>query len=993
MRKSFGILIGKAIVVPAVLAGLNPAFAQTAPPASARSEGATDAALDEVVVTGSRIRRAATDTAAPIVIVDQQSLTDRGFVSASQAINQVTSANPQLSLTNGGGGPSGSGQQFASLFGLGAGRTLTLVNGRRMVTSSTGLGDSQVDGNNIPIGLLERVEIVQAGAAAVYGSDAVAGVVNYIFRNDFQGLEIDAQTGDSTRGDFQTNALRGTWGSNFGEDRGNIAVNVEWSKNPTLGYGDRPRGALGRITVPNPADTGPNDGIPSLREIFDARFWNFNANGVIYNTPAPVLQFLTSLGGSALQFAPGGEIINYNPGTVAGVPFASGGNGFSYVDLVPTLRTGVERVAANAIGHFDFSDSLRLTGEFLYAKTDGVDTPQGESRTVLNSAASGAGPIAFTRTNPFLSATALATLSSANPMFAAGAPLFLSKLFTDLVPSDDRSFETETMRGLLGIEGEFQLGQREMYWTVSASQAQVEGATRGWEVANANYSRALAATRNTAGQIVCAVNADAIATNDDPACSPINPFGAGSVSDAARAYVGVIAGTDYTNKQTDVLATLGGTLFSLPAGETRFSVAYEHRKESVAFVPLAANQQGLFNSGTPERPQSGKYDTNELSLELLVPVLGGDVRLPGVQELELSGAFRNVDNSLAGKEDVWNLGLRWVVVDGVTLRASRSRNFRAPTLTQLVAPSSTTLASITSDPCDADRINGGANPGVRRANCERLFAANPAYGPLATFQDPAENFARASVTTGGNSNLRNEISDTTSFGFVLQPAFAPGLTFVADRVEIDLQDGLSAFTVADFAATCFDSNPQPADICNTFTRLAASDGLSPAGTIIAGRTTTFNAGVVKYRGEVYNFNYAFGLGAMGRLELGVEATHSALLTTSVTGTTFTRSDDTALQPSWVRRFDARWSQGPFRATYQLNYLPETRFAPNATVETVPTPTLDANLTHNVSAQYDFGKVTLRAGVTNLTDEEPSYPTLSYGDIIGRQWFLGARIKF
>ena len=199
--------------------------------------------------------------------------------------------------------------------------------------------------------------------------------------------------------------------------------------------------------------------------------------------------------------------------------------------------------------------------------------------------------------------------------------------------------------------------------------------------------------------------------------------------------------------------------------------------------------------------------------------------------------------------------------------------------------------------------------------------------------------------------------------------------------------------IADFAATCFDSSPQPADICSTFTRLAASDSLNPAGTIIAGRTTTFNAGVVKYRGEVYNLNYAFGLGAMGRLELGVEATHSALLTTSVTGTTFTRSDDTALQPSWVGRFDARWSQGPFRATYQLNYLPETRFAPNATIETVPTPTLDANLTHNVSAQYDFGKVTLRAGITNLTDEEPSYPTLSYGDIIGRQWFLGARIKF
>lgn len=989
MNKFLGVVLGQALVVPAFLANPLPAAAQSAEQGTAA--GAQD--LEEVVVTGSRIRRSATDTSTPIVMVDQQLLSDRGFVSAAQAINQLTSANPALSLASGGGASSGSGQQFASLFGLGAGRTLTLVNGRRMVTSSSGLGDAQVDANIIPTGLLDRVEIVQGSGAAVYGSDAIAGVVNYVLKKNFEGLEFDVQTGNADRGDYEVNNARVTLGSNFAEDRGNIALNVEWSETPVLGYGDRPRGALARITGTNAADTGPNDGIPSVREIIGARFWNFNENGVIYNTPAPVAALMTSLNGSQLQFDRSGAVVPYRLGTLNGVPFAAGGDGFSYANLVPVIRTGVERVAANALGNFSISDSLSLHGELLYAKTKGVETPQGESRTILNPAASGAGPIAFTVSNPFLSAAAIATLSQANPRFATGTPLFLSKIFTDLVPTDEQTFDTETVRGVVGADGEFLWGERDMYWSASISQARVKGEARRWEVDNAKFNRAISAARNASGAIVCAVNADAVTTNDDPTCAPINPFGQGNVSQAARDYINVLAGTDFTNDQTDVLLTLGGPLVTLPAGEAKFSLAYEHRREEVKFVPLQANQLGLFNAGTREVPQGGKYDTNEFSVELLVPLLDEGAAIPLVKNLELSTAFRSVDNSLAGKEDVWNAGLRWTVADDMTLRTSISRNFRAPTLTQLVAPQVTALGSIGQDPCDADRINGGPNPAVRRANCQALFAANPQYGPLATFQNPAENFTRTLITTGGNPALRNEIADTISFGFVLQPSAIPGLTLVADRIEIDLENGLSAFTVLDFAATCFDSTPQPADICATFTRLAQGDGLNPAGTIVTGRTTTFNAGVVKFRGEVYNLNYQFQPGEFGSFEIGLEATHTGLLTTSVTGTTFTRTDNTVTQPDWAARVDLRWSKGSWRASYQMNYLADVLRVANATIENDPNPFIDQNIIHNISGQYDFGKFAVRAGVVNVTDEEPSYPTLNYGDIIGRQWFVGVRAKF
>ena len=217
--------------------------------------------VEEVIVTGSRIKRVETTTEAPVTVVDAQAIQDRGFIQAGQAINELTANMPQFALAAGSGSAAGSGQQFPNLFGLGAGRTLTLVNGRRFVTSSSGLGDRVVDTNIIPTGLIRRVDIAQAGGAAVYGSDAVAGVVNYLLRDDFTGLELDAQYGISSRNDYPVQSLRATAGRNFLDDRANIAVDVEWSKTRPLYDYDRPRSNLGRVTISNEANVsvGPRE--------------------------------------------------------------------------------------------------------------------------------------------------------------------------------------------------------------------------------------------------------------------------------------------------------------------------------------------------------------------------------------------------------------------------------------------------------------------------------------------------------------------------------------------------------------------------------------------------------------------------------------------------------------------------------------------------------------------------------------------------------------
>ncbi len=952
---------------------------------------------DTVPVTGPRIRRSQTDLPAPVTVVNADFFADRGLVSAAGALNQITSINPALNLAPGDGSSSGSGQQFPSLFGLGEGRTLTLVNGRRFVTTSSGLGDAQVDANVIPVGLIDRIEVVQAGGAAVYGSDAIAGVVNYILKDDFEGLELDVigTFGDDT--EFDEGAVRATWGMNFADGRGNIAINAEYAKTEPLQFTDRPFTNLGRVTAANPADTGPNDGIPSVQEVLDARFWEFNENGLLFFPPAPFPTAIASVGGGPVQFGEGGTLIPYDTGTVFGIPFASGGDGYRFADLA-SLRTGVERLSINAISHYDIADNVRLSGEFLYANTEGVEQPTPYSRTVLNPSGSGAGALTIIAGNPFLPPQTLGALVSADPAFGFGRPFFLSKIFPDARNSNDQINETDTYRAALSLDGDFAFADRDFYWSVSGSYGRVEGSLRNWQIDRVKFDAA-AFPIQAGPTIQCLVNIDGDPTNDDPDCVPLNPFGPNSITDEVRDYINVRAGNDYTNEQIDILATFGGSIIDLPAGPLDFSVAYEHRREEAEFVPLEANQLGLFGTGTPELPQSGEYNTNEFSLEVLVPILRGDFALPLVRDLEFSGAYRYVDNSIAGEENVYNLGLRWEVFDGLTLRGSQSRNFRAPTLTQLLAPQSVTLSAIGIDPCDADRIDGGPNPAARRANCEALFAANPQFGDLATFQDPAENFQVASVTSGGNPDLRNEVSDTTTYGVVFEPNFIPGLTITADRIEIDLEDGLSAFETQDFAATCFDNAPQPAEACAAFTRLAMTDGTNPAGTIVTGRTTTFNAGVIQYEGEVYNVTYDIPLdgriaGIRGDLTLAAEATHTSLLTTSVTGDTFTRTDGTAEQPDWVTRYNFIYTVDDFRANWQIQNLSEVDAAPDATIENNPNPRLDSNTVHSISIQQGLGDVlTLRAGVTNLFDKEPSYPNFAYGDIFGRRIFVGLNARF
>lgn len=970
------------------IAASQPAYAQanTNPPAA---EDADKAAAD-IIVTGSRIRRSAEDSVAPLEVVSQDYLLERGYTQVGEALNALPSNIPFRPSANGSGTAPGSGQQFPNLFGLGAGRTLSLVNGRRMVTTASGLGDRVVDTNIIPKALLKRIDVVQAGGAAVYGTDAIAGVVNYVLRDDFEGVRLDAQGGISSRGDYPRHTFSGLFGLNFAEGRGNIAVDLEYNKTASLLFGSRPiTNPVIRAGSTNPLDTGPNDGIPSRSVIVDPRFWVSNQYGVIFRTAG------ASLANILGQFNDNGSgVIPYNPGVgnVPGfsctTPFCSGGDGYPYGRL-SSLRSAVETYSGIALAHYDLTDSLRISGDFLYAHSLtrdplGIQTP---NNYVIGNANTGAIP--FNRNNPFLSAAAIASLSALSPTFATGSNLFLSKNYEDLLPTREVLYKAKTYRGGVNLDGDFSWGDRNFNYTASYYRGVVKGSRSGWDVATAPLFNALSATRNSSGQIVCSINATTVA---DATCAPINPFGLGNISQQARLYVSRPSGSNYKNTQDDFLATLSGDLFKGPAGAVKFSLAYEHRAEKAEFVPFQANQLGVFR-GNVSAPTGGRFNTDEFSGELIVPVIKPEWSIPLVEELEVSGQYRSVDNSIAGKEDVWGAGARWKVGYGFTARVSRSRNFRAPSLDQIFAPRATTLARVDGIPCDSRFISTGVAPATRRANCQALFAANPSFGNLATFTDPSVNFANALVTTGGNPNLKNEISDTTTFGFVWQPEFVPGrLTLAYDRIRVNLKDGLTAFTASDFVRACFDASPQPQAACSTFT-------LNPTtGFIQTAMSTTFNAAFVKYRGEIYKASYWFPLemvtGAdLGNLLLSFDATHNRRLSTSVSGV-ITETAGTINLPKWLLRANAVYNKGPFTLSYEMNYLDKAKLNLFDTIETTPFVTVASNMRHNVSTSYDFGKLKLRAGINNFTDRGPSFSTvLTYGDVVGREFFVGAQVDF
>lgn len=781
---------------------------------------ADDASLDNtIVVTGSRIARPALDSASPITSISADQLLSRGNISVGDALNNLPALRSTFSQANSTRFIGTVGLNALDLRGLGTSRTLVLVNGKRHITSSE--GDFIVDTNSIPADLIERVDTVTGGTSAVYGSDAIAGVVNFVLKRNYEGISLRAQGGVTDKGDRGAYFAAGTFGKNFSDGRGNIAVALEYSKNNTLRYTDRPEltGAYtGRrqfnLSSPVNNDDVPdrtffNGGVYSLGLSEGGTFIPYAGSTSTNCVRANPVACLANGFPRVFRFNTAGRLEEANYGTIDFRPFGSsnalGAVGGSTLSNYGVLDPGLQRYSANLLAHFDVSDAFKpyIEAKYVQIRATQESSPtfaqNGSSTNPAYAANSNGVPIFFD--NAFLNPADAAFIRSTLVSAANPNPTFFRLSRNNLDFGSRGEFaKRQTYRVVAGVEGDF---NDDWHYDVSFNYGRFDNrlVSRNNRI-ESRFRNAADAVRNAAGQIVCRINADTSTTNDDAGCIPISLLGAANSTLTPQALGYFMTDTNYKGRAEEYVVNgfVSGDssqLFELPGGPVSFSLGGEYRREtaSYAYDDLVSSGQTFLNAIAPFNPPA--FEVKEAFGEINIPLLK-DVF--AFKELTVTGAGRISDfKGATGTVYSYNAGVVWAPIRDIRIRGSYSRAVRAPTLSDLYSTASQNFALL-QDPCDRNFSTNGPNNGAnRQANC-RAIGLDPA-----TFENSAARAATLSYLSGGNPNLREEKSDSYTVGFVLQPRFLRGFSLTADYYDIKVKSVISAISAQQTLDSCFDS--------------------------------------------------------------------------------------------------------------------------------------------------------------------------------------------
>lgn len=1029
MKKSH--LFAGAAVVAAAISITTPAFAQDSSPADDSSAAAEAAPGDTIIVTGSRIARANYDTVEPSVVVSSADIEARGFETLGQALNELPAFGVPGNSPVGAQSGLGQGQSFVNFLGLGSQRTLTLVNGRRFVGSNTasifgptGAG-SQVDLNLIPTKLVERVETIAVGGAPIYGSDAIAGTINVVLKQDYQGVDIDGQYGISSRGDAANYRFRAIAGQNFAGGRGNITIAGEYNKGEGLTGPERSVFAQGLFfrNASNPSsgflqELYRDRRLPALSETGIPMVGDFiplsgDQSDLFFGDPS--LNFgVTDAGGNQLRFNETGALIPIQFGRYAGSPGSfgtdfEGGNGFS---LVPTsnLLAQTRRYSAIATTKYELTDSIRFFGEAWYSNSKGRnlrDQPV-YNTALFDDAGTPDGNIIVSVNNPFLSPQARAAIINAinnNPLSdqnnGAGPQdyFYLGRANTDLATGNSTG-EVEVWRFVAGFDGSFDALAGTWNWEVVGNYGRSKTTSVSRELVQQNFENAVDAVLDGSGNIICRPGyTNATITTVSSTCAPLNLFGTGQMSQAALDYISAIATPVSLNKQKVFSASLAGPVFALPGGNLSVAVGYEHREESQDFDPGDFFRGELQSDGTyttygrsvPFQSVFGKFNTDEVSgelrAELISPSTGAFINL-----LELQAAGRWVDHSIAGGDFTWTLGGRVKPVRDITIRGNYTRSIRSPAITEAFNPSSS-FFGFAVDPCDASEIGNGPNPATRAANCA-------AAGVPANFSSlsNARSFRQA---IAGNPNLQNEKANSWTAGVVLEPSFVPRFRASIDYVDIKLRDAIDQLTSDQVVANCYDSTDFPtSEFCSRVQR----DGASQISFI---ETGYFNSAEFRYKGYLAAVEYRVPTPALGAdSQIGINLSYQyldTLTTRADAGSAVSQTHDSIGYSRNQGVLTINYVSPAFGLFTQLNYTGKTKIDPQAVanyypdgLNNIPSVTF-VNMGANVTVAERFD---LRLVVDNVFDKKPAYPypasggTITYfPGVLGRYFRVGASVKF
>jgi outer membrane receptor protein involved in Fe transport len=1004
-----------------------------------------------IIVTGTRIRVPNLTSPEPITSINNEVLRERNFGNIADAINELPGV--RGSVTPQGAQGFGQGVNFINNYGLGSNRTLTLVNGRRFVSSNvatifTNAGSgTQVDLNVIPSILVDRIDAISVGGAPLYGSDAISGTLNVILRSQYDGVEVSAGTGISQEGDNRSYNISGIAGRNFLDDRLNITVAASHDDVKGLVYNDREflRRRIGGATNPSAAqaaalrpggqstpgndgrlnpnigfNNGTSDNTPGVVQIRNVNIPFLTPGGLITATnlatadprnPAVPFGVATSRG---LQFDDNGNLIPFNQGIVFPGTSGSGGEGFTFADYTQ-ITSDLKRTTLNGFITFEVAPSIELFAEGTYFQSRADELTQ---QPTFNSSLFGglSGPLTFSVDNPFLTAQARDALVS------RGVTLFqvsrASDDFADLTGFN----KTRLYYGTGGIRGDFDfIGGNMWNFEAFASHGKTRSRDFGQDLNAQNFINATNVTRNAAGQIVCttaqtrpggfaAPGGTPIA---DPNCQPLNLFGQGQATQAALDYIIEDFVTVSEQEQTVFGANVGGALFDLwGAGAIGLNVGYEHREEQAAFTPSDFQQAGRGRS-VAITPVAGKYNLDEVFGEMVLPLASPDNNISFLHSAQLFGRGRYSHNSINGGQFSYTVGGTIAPIPDIQFRGNYTRSFRSPGITELFLPQVNTFAFVP-DLCQDSAIAQGSVPDIRTRNCQAFRAAFP--GTDFASPDPAST-ASVPARSGGNPNLENEEAESYTFGVIFQPSFIPRLAITADYIDITLTGPISSLTVAQIASGCFDNeNFNTSDVLNANSFCSRINRNPQTGRVVGDPqnpavTSGFvNGEEIKFSGIQGTLGYSIpmtGVGLNGTLSVGGDMLYVRRRLVNITGVAPARSDGILGDPEFSGQMRLRYVEENFGTNWSINYVGEQLFSrfnrefgqPGQGLDAREIDELNDYVTVNASFFFDpVDNFRLTFAVNNLFNRQgQEYQgellPASYNDLIGRRFSVSARVRF
>ncbi len=960
-----------------VLAALGGALLFTAAPTVAQTAQGAAPAAERVEITGSRIRTLGAVSNSPISSVTAEELNVTQPVAVEEVIRGLPATSPAIgaNVNNGSGGGA-----TIQLRNFGTNRTLVLVNGRRMVPFNLA---GVVDTNSIPIALLERVDIVTGGASAVYGADAVSGVVNFVLRKNFKGVEASTQYGVSEEGDAKRYRSDLTIGAGFDDGKGNVALSVGQARTKPLTQGERPFSIFSIDSV-SAGPGGSGTTVPSAFTItapssLTASQWAArNLNGARQINPATGL--LTT------PVTP----FNFNPPNY--------------------FITPLDRTQITALGDYSINDNVQVYADLFYTR----------SKVELNLASTGTFnnvydvPIG----NPFIPdamrqqiCTALAGTNRAITNCTVGSTelvnMAVNRRITEIGPRIN-DFNNETSQYTVGVKGTLPIFDN---WGYDAYMTSGRAFQVGSRVNWGSLSRSRQAL-------------DAISTtacrNTANGCVPLNVFGAeGSITPAMLRFFNVDSIQQQEVIQKTKSLTFSGDLGSLKSplakGVISVAVGAEQREVTGSNKSDGPSQiQGeVLGTGAPLPDRIGKLKLDEAYFESIVPLIS-DMPFARSVNLELGYRYTDFDSGQRTQNyGSWKYGAEWTPIAGLRIRAMQQRATRAPNVNELYQPQVTGLSNLAVDPC------AGTNPtGALAALCVQTGVPANLIGGV-----PQPSAGQINVVSGGNPNLGPEEADTTTVGFVFEPSFVPGLSVSLDYYAIEVQKSVSSATAAQIINGCYQTSLNPGltfnSLCGLIQR-SPVDGTFNGGTAPGIILASSNLGTDWVSGYDLEVRYRLPLRNLGldpkwgRVDLALSATQTTKYEfQTIPGTPLLDClgyYSTSCSPSPKTKFTQRasWNVGDWTFGYNWRFTSKIIEQPGGQAYRPEFSTIkaynivDATIDWNATKNLKF-----KLSVANLFDKKPplvgstigatsqnsgnTYP--SYYDVVGRAYTLGATLKF